>query len=213
MITAIPPTKNQYILFFIMFVGEHLSMDDYLIGIGKRIKEIRKNGNLTISEIAMRAGVTAGLISRIENGRTIPSLPVLLKIISSLDIEVTDFFSGLPQSNGANFIVSRKEDNTFIEKEDDAIGFSYSFIFGKQLNSLGFEAVLLHVHPNSKRDKVKTDAYEFKYMLSGECYYIIDEEEVLIKEGDSIFFDGRIAHVPENRSHSTATMLVLYFFI
>ena len=106
-------------------------MDDYLIGIGKRIKEIRKNGSLTISEIAMRAGVTAGLISRIENGRTIPSLPVLLKIISSLDIEVTDFFSGLPQSNGANFIVSRKEDNTFIEKEDDAIGFSYSLIFSK----------------------------------------------------------------------------------
>ena len=179
-------------------------MDDYLIGIGKRIKEIRKNGNLTISEIAIRAGVTAGLISRIENGRTIPSLPVLLKIISSLDVEVTDFFNGLPQSNGANLP---------IEKEDDAIGFSYSHIFEKQLNTIGFEAVLLHVHPNSKREKVNTDAFEFKYMLSGECYYLIDDEEVLLKEGDSIFFDGRISHVPENRSKSTATMLVLYFFI
>lgn len=188
-------------------------MDDYLIGIGKRIKEIRKNGNLTISEIAMRAGVTAGLISRIENGRTIPSLPVLLKIISSLDVEVTDFFGGLPQSNSANYIVSRKEDNLTIEKEDDAIGFSYAHIFGKQLHSIGFEAVLLHVHPNSKREKVNTDAFEFKYMLSGECYYLIEDEEVLLKEGDSIFFDGRIAHVPENRSKSTATMLVFYFFI
>ncbi|WP_339652151.1 XRE family transcriptional regulator [uncultured Maribacter sp.] len=188
-------------------------MDDYLIGIGKRIKEIRKNGNLTISEIAMRAGVTSGLISRIENGRTIPSLPVLLKIISSLDIEVTDFFSGLPKANGSKYIISRKEENTVIEKEDDAVGFSYSYIFGKQINSLGFEAVLLKVHPNSKREKVHTDAYEFKYMLSGECYYVIDDEEILLKEGDSIFFDGRIAHVPENRSKSTATMLVLYFFI
>ena len=188
-------------------------MEDYLIGIGKRLKEIRKSSSRTINDIAIKAGVTNGLISRIENGRTMPSLPVLLKLINSLEIEVTDFFIGMPQSNSANFIVSRKEDNTFIEKEDDAIGFSYSLIFGKQLNSLGFEAVLLHVHPNSKRDKVKTDAYEFKYMLSGECYYIIDEEEVLIKEGDSIFFDGRIAHVPENRSNNTATMLVLYFFI
>ena len=188
-------------------------MDDYLIGIGKRIKEIRKNGNLTISEIAMRAGVTSGLISRIENGRTIPSLPVLLKIISSLDIEVTDFFSGLPKASGSKYIISRKEENTVIEKEDDAVGFSYSYIFGKQINSLGFEAVLLKVHPNSKREKVHTDAYEFKYMLSGECYYVIDDEEILLKEGDSIFFDGRIAHVPENRSKSTATMLVLYFFI
>ena len=180
-------------------------MDDYLIGIGKRIKEIRKNGSLTISEIATRASVTAGLISRIENGRTIPSLPVLLKIINSLDIEVTDFFSGMPQANGSNYIVSRKEENTTIE--------TYSYIFGKQLNSLGFEAVMLQIHPNSKREKVVTDAYEFKYMLYGECYYIINNEEVLLTEGDSIFFDGRIPHVPENRSTNIARMLVLYFFI
>ena len=188
-------------------------MDDYLIGIGKRIKEIRKNGVFIINDIASKAGVTAGLISRIENGRTIPSLPVLLKIINSLDIEVTDFFSGMPQVNGAQFIVTRKEENNVIEKEDDAFGFSYSYIFGKQLNSLGFEAVLLEVRPNSKREKVVTGAYEFKYMLSGECAYIIDETEVVLKEGDAIFFDGRVPHVPINKSTNIAKMLVLYFFI
>ncbi len=188
-------------------------MDDYLIGIGKHIKELRKKDNLTISDIANRASVTAGLISRIENGRTIPSLPVLLKIISALEAEVADFFNGMPQANNAKYIVSRKEENSSIEKEDDAVGFSYSYIFGKQLSSLGFEAVLLQVHPNSKREKVITDAYEFKYMLSGECYYTIEEEKILLREGDSIFFDGRLPHVPENRSTNTASILVLYFFI
>lgn len=196
-----------------MFVGQHIQMDDYLIGIGKRIKEIRKSGSFTISEIANRAGVTAGLISRVENGRTIPSLPVLLKIITALDIEVTEFFNGMPQVNGTQFIVTRKEENNIIEKEDDAVGFSYSYIFGKQLNSLGFEAVLLEVHPNSQREKVVTDAYEFKYMLSGECTYIIDETEVVLHEGDALFFDGRIPHVPVNRSTHMTKMLVLYFFI
>jgi len=93
-----------------MFVGISKVMEDYLIGIGKRIKEIRKNNGHTISEIATRTGVTAGLISRVENGRTIPSLPVLLKIISSLDVEVIDFFGGMPQAAGAKYIVSRKED-------------------------------------------------------------------------------------------------------
>lgn len=188
-------------------------MEDYLIGIGKRIKEIRKENNNTISEIAARAGVTSGLISRIENGRTIPSLPVLLKIINSLKVEVIDFFNGMPQTNGASFIVSRKEENVIIEKEDEAIGFEYKYLFGKQLSSLGFETVLLEVKPNSKRRKVTTDAFEFKYILSGECYYIIGEDEVLLKEGDSIFFDGRIPHVPENRSASSTKMIVLYFFI
>lgn len=188
-------------------------MEDYLIGIGKRIKEIRKGGGKTISEIAGRAEVTGGLISRIENGRTIPSLPVLLKIISSLEVEVTDFFNGMPQVNGANFIVSRKEENTIIEKEDEAVGFSYTYVFGKQFSSLGFESVLLEVAPGSKRDKVTTDAYEFKYILSGECYYEIGEEEVLLKEGDAIFFDGRIPHVPINRGNVPSKMLVMYFFI
>lgn len=188
-------------------------MEDYLIGIGKRIKEIRKQGGKVISDIASGAGVTNGLISRIENGRTIPSLPVLLKIINSLEIEIVDFFNGMPQGNGAKYIVSRAEEKSPIEKEDDAIGFTYHYIFGKQLNSLGFEAVFLEVSPQSKRKKVTTDAYEFKYMLSGECFYKIDDEEVLLKKGDSIFFDGRLPHVPNNRGTVSASMLVVYFFI
>lgn len=187
-------------------------MNDYLIGIGKRIKDIRKKNKKTISTVANAANVSNGLISRIENGRTIPSLPVLLNIINALEIEVSDFFEGMPKPTAENYIVSRAEDNSIIEKEDDAKGFTYQYIFGKQLSSIGFEAVLLEVKPNSKREKVETDAFEYKYMLSGECVYIIGDDEVLIKEGDSIFFDGRIPHVPINRSQTTAKMLVLYFF-
>ena len=52
-------------------------MDNFLIGIGKRIKEIRKKQHITINTLATNAQVSNGLISRIENGRTIPSLPVL----------------------------------------------------------------------------------------------------------------------------------------
>lgn len=188
-------------------------MEDYLIGIGKRIKELRKQDGKIISKIAKKAEVTSGLISRIENGRTIPSLPVLLKIINALEIEITTFFAGMPQTNGSNFIVSRKENCSLIEKEDDAVGFEYNYIFGKQISSLGFETVLLEVKPNSRREKVTTDAYEFKYILSGECYYYIGEEEVLLKEGDSIFFDGRMPHVPVNKSTKSSKMLVTYIFI
>jgi mannose-6-phosphate isomerase-like protein (cupin superfamily) len=50
-------------------------------------------------------------------------------------------------------------------------------------------------------------------MISGECFYTIGEEEVLLKEGDSIFFDGRIPHVPVNKGKISAKMLVLYFFL
>ncbi|PCE66671.1 helix-turn-helix domain-containing protein [Sediminicola luteus] len=188
-------------------------MDNYIIGIGKRIKEIRKQNQQTISELAQKAEVSGGLISRIENGRTVPSLPVLFKIIASLDVEVTDFFKAMPHMNGSPFLVSRKADHSVIEKEDEAVGFTYEYIFGKQLSAQGFETVLLTVSPDSKRDQVITDAFEFKYVLSGECVYQIDQEEVLVCEGDSIFFDGRIPHVPINRSKTPCRMLVIYFFM
>ncbi len=188
-------------------------MKQYLIGIGKRIKEIRKENNETISIIAEKATVSKGLISRIENGRTIPSLPVLLNIINALDIAVTDFFNGMPEYNDALILVSRADENTIVEKEDNAKGFEYKHIFSKQFSSIGFEAVILTIEPNSKRDKVTTDAYEYKYILSGACQYDIGEEEVSLKEGDAIFFDGRIPHVPSNQNKEVCKMLVLYFFV
>jgi len=188
-------------------------MVDYIIGIGKRIRELRKEQGLTINTVATKAEVSNGLISRIENGRTIPSLPVLLNIIGAVDVEVAAFFNSLPQGGKAAFIVSRKAENSIIEKEDDAQGFEYTYLFGKALASIAFEAVLLEIRPGSQRGKVTTDAYEFKYMLSGECAYEIGDEEVTLHAGDSIFFDGRIPHVPINRSKQPTTMLVLYFFI
>ncbi|WP_442845127.1 helix-turn-helix domain-containing protein [Leeuwenhoekiella sp. H156] len=188
-------------------------MNDYIIDIGKRIREIRKEKGLTISTIAADAEVSNGLISRIENGRTIPSLPVLLNIINAIDVAVADFFGSLPQRGKASFLVSRKADYAILEKEVDARGFEYKSIFGKALSSIAFEAVLLEIQPGSERAKVETNAYEFKYMLSGNCVYFIGDEEVILNEGDSIFFDGRIPHVPINRGDIPTKMLVIYFYL
>lgn len=187
-------------------------MDNFLIGIGKRIKKIRKQQSITINTLANNANVSNGLISRIENGRTIPSLPVFLEIISALEIDASTFFEGVEKKNNAKYIHVTKEQHQIIEKEIEAEGFTYHQIFGKSLNTVGFEAVLLTISPNSKREKVITDAWEFKYILSGECTYLIDNEEVTVIEGDSLYFDGRVPHVPVNRSKKDCTMLVLYFY-
>ena len=187
-------------------------MDDFLIGIGKRIRTIRKKNGITISTLASTAGVSNGLVSRIENGRTIPSLPVLLELISALEIDASTFFEGVEKKAGAKYIHIKKDEQLFLEKEMEAEGFTYFQIFGKSLNAVGFEAVMLTVSPNSKREKVVTDAWEFKYVLSGKCVYIIDNEEIEVRQGDAIYFNGRLPHVPVNRSANDCTMLVLYFY-
>lgn len=187
-------------------------MDAYIGSIGQKIRSLRKEKGLYATEIARRANVSNGLISRIENGRTIPSLPVLFSIIEALEVEPGEFFESIGKSTSFKYVVIPANDHEIIEKEDEAIGFTYEHIYSKQLMSIGFEIVLLTLEPNCKRDTVETDAFEFKYMLSGECEYEIDGEIVPLKTGESLFFNGRLPHVPRNPHKKPATMLVLYLF-
>ncbi|WNW02876.1 XRE family transcriptional regulator [Tenacibaculum sp. HL-MS23] len=188
-------------------------MNNFLIGIGKRIKIIRKKQKLTISEVASNAGVSNGLISRIENGRTMPSLPVLLELIAALKIDPSNFFKDIENAQTKKYIHISKEEQQLIEKEVDAEGFTYHHIFNKSLSAIGFEAVILNISPNSKREKVVTDAWEFKYIISGSCTYYIGEDKIIVNKGDSLYFNGKIPHVPFNHTAQDCTMLVLYFFI
>ena len=68
---------------------------DIILQIANRIKEKRKEKDITLQELAAEIGVTKGLISQIENNRTVPSLSVLLSIIKSLQVDLNDFFDKL----------------------------------------------------------------------------------------------------------------------
>lgn len=65
--------------------------EEILLLIGERIRARRQDKNITLEQLANKAGVTKGLISQIENNRTVPSLPVLLSIVHSLDEDMRGF--------------------------------------------------------------------------------------------------------------------------
>jgi len=71
--------------------------------VGKRIKEMRLSKDLKLVEVAIKSGVSKGLLSRIENGRTIPSLPVFFNIISALDENPTTFFDQMNFDSNSPF--------------------------------------------------------------------------------------------------------------
>jgi len=188
-------------------------MEDYvLIQISNKIKTLRKSKNFTVQDLADKAGVSKGLISQIENSRTIPSLLVLIQIIKALEIDFTEFFSDLSMNEkGLNILVKRKEDYAFFEKET-AEGYSYHRIFTKSFANTTIDIVLLEIMPGATRDYVTTDAYEYKFMVSGSITYDFKSQRISLYEGDSILFDGNIAHNPINEGTVPAKMLVIYFF-
>ena len=73
--------------------------------IGRRLRELREQQNLTQQEMAGRAGVPRTYISRIENARLLPGPVMLHRIADALAVEILDL---LPEnrkngcSNGNN---------------------------------------------------------------------------------------------------------------
>lgn len=185
--------------------------DHALLQISHKIKETRKQLGMTVQELADRAEVTKGLISQIENSRTMPSLLVLIQIIKALNIDINEFFKDIYTKKDAPIVVVRSDEMKPFEKED-ALGYHYNRIFAQSIKSSAVDFVLLELEPGREREMVQTEAFEFKYIISGEVVYKFKKEEIVLKKGDSMFFDGRISHTPVNQSSETATMLVVYFF-
>jgi transcriptional regulator with XRE-family HTH domain len=186
--------------------------DDILIQISNRIKERRREKNITVQELATHANVSKGLISQIENSRTIPSLIVLIDIIKALDIDLNEFFKDIRTRNNLSpILVKRKDEYEHFEKEHTT-GFSYQRILTRFIDHSTIDIVLLELEPNATRPLVETDAYEYKYILCGQVEYHFNEDKVILNQGDSMLFDGRIPHTPVNLGDTTASMLVVYFF-
>lgn len=101
--------------------------EDILVQITNKLRDIRKEKNITLQELAESAGVTKGMLSQVENNRTIPSLTVFLSIIKSLKIDINDFFTDFNKGIESKVIFKKAEQFHPFEKENRE-GFHYQRI-------------------------------------------------------------------------------------
>lgn len=180
--------------------------------IGKRIKAIRNEQRITLQELSSRSELSKGLLSKIENSRTIPSLPVFLSIMKAIETNPKDFFDSLsmPGFDGRNYIHIKKKEYKRIKKEERP-GFDYRFILAQSLSNCLLETVILTIKPKTTSKPTTTDGFEFKHLISGDCEYFVGDQKIVLNAGDSIYFDATIPHYPINHSKRKAVMLVMYF--
>jgi transcriptional regulator with XRE-family HTH domain len=183
---------------------------DLLPQVAKKIRELRSTRHLSLAELSRLSNVSKGLLSKIENSRTIPSLPVFLGVVNALGVSMKDFFDGMDMLQGKDFLLIKKEQQQVITKENRE-GFHYQFITAQNIPNSAVEMVILTVMPGARSLPTTTDGYELKYILSGICDYYVNETAVTLEAGDSLFFDARKPHMPVNRGIDPVVMLVLYF--
>ena len=187
--------------------------EELLLLIGDKIKARRTRKNITLEQLAARAGVSKSLISQIEHNRTVPSLPVLFNIIHSLEEDLRTFFEDMHDSAGkSQVLIIRKGMEKHFTKEP-VKGFAYKRILTRSVSSEATDVVLLELKKGASRKQlIRTDAYECKYILKGDIEYQVENETFTLHEGDTLFFDGRSKHRLKNIGPADALILVFYLF-
>lgn len=185
--------------------------NDIILQIGNRIKEKRKENSITLQELAEEVGVTKGLISQIENNRTVPSLTVLLSIIKALRVDLNEFFDNLSIKESDEPLLIKAGQHEPIEREYTK-GSYYNRITSFKQNGKLVDVVLYRQEKDAPRGFVSTNAFEYDYMIKGRMQYTIDNKTYVLEEGDSFYYDARKPHLTTCLDGEEFVMLVIYFF-
>jgi transcriptional regulator with XRE-family HTH domain len=69
-----------------------MSDPKFLSNLGARIKDIRRNKNITQNDLAIKCEFEKASMSRIESGKTNVTVLTLRKISQALEVEISEFF-------------------------------------------------------------------------------------------------------------------------
>jgi transcriptional regulator with XRE-family HTH domain len=173
--------------------GAHKLLEE---SIGREVKRFREKLNLTISEVAKTADMSAGMLSKIENGATSPSLSSLQALSRALHVPVTAFFRGYEELRDATFVKAGQ--GLTIERRGTRAGHQYQLLGHSPHGPVMVEPYMITLTAQS--DVFPTFQHaglEFLYMLEGEVVYRHGDKTYTMLPGDALFFDADAPHGPE----------------
>ena len=164
--------------------------------IGRQMRTFRTQLDMTVAELATQAGLSPGMLSKIENGLTSPSLATLKALSQALNVPVTAFFRKYEEERDVSFV--RKGRGLTIERRGTRAGHQYQLLGHTVSKQMFVEPYLISLTEESDVFPVFQHAgVEFIYMMEGEVTYRHGNSTYRMTEGDSLFFDADAPHGPE----------------
>jgi len=174
--------------------------------VGRRLRSARLGAGLTLADVAGRAGVSEGFLSKLERGHSNASIANLLQLTDVVGLGLDELFGGGATPARTRVSIHRGQAREFLEVA--ATGYLWrSLGGGAPLDRL---EVFHLVFPAKARMEamVSHPGQEHCYVLSGEVRFLVGEEQHRLKAGDSIFIDSRQPHRAENAGRGKAHMLM-----
>lgn len=166
--------------------------------IGRELRSFRHQQGMTVADLAASTGLSIGMLSKIENGQTSPSLTTLQVLAHAFSVPVTAFFKSYEERREAQHV--KAGDHVEIERRGTRAGHHYSLLGHLDTNATGVVMEPYLITLTTESDVFPTfqhEGLELLYMLEGEVDYRHGDEIYALKPGDSLFFDADAPHGPE----------------
>jgi transcriptional regulator with XRE-family HTH domain len=174
--------------------------------IGARVKHARILAGIRMRELAEKVGCTESLISKIESGRVIPSLPMLHRLVDALGRDLSSFFGADLNSPG---IIQRAGQRpvTTTDPIRGGIGVSYERLVPFGAGSL-LEGNVHVIEPGGTKDDPITHQGEtLGYVVEGQIELTIEATKYTLSGGDSFFFKNHLTNSYRNIGTVTARII------
>ena len=168
------------------------------VAIGREVRAFRHQSGMTIADLSSRTGLSIGMLSKIENGNTSPSLSTLQTLAHAMSVPLTSFFRRFEDVHHA--VHTKAGEGVEIERRGTRAGHQYNLLghLGANTSGVVVEPYLITLSSNSDIfPTFQHEGIEMLYMLEGEVDYRHGNNVYPLKPGDSLFFDADAPHGPE----------------
>jgi transcriptional regulator with XRE-family HTH domain len=187
-------------------VGRILSSYD----IGQKLRKLRLRRKVALTDLGKHTGLSASMLSQLETGRLVPTLPTLTRIAMVFDVSLEYFFSERKQQKLFSIVRARQR-MRFPDRPDKKLPcyFFECLAFGAQDKAM--QAYLAEFPPRAEQevDEHFHEGSEFVFVADGSLAIRFQGEEHVLKSGDSVYFDASEAHAYRGVGRSGARAVVI----
>ena len=168
------------------------------VAIGREVRAFRRKKGITVADLSQSTGLSIGMLSKIENGNTSPSLTTLQTLAHSLSVPLTSFFRGFEEARVA--VHTKSGEGVELEREGTRANHQYDLLGHIGANASGVIVEPYLITLSDEADIFPTFQHggiETIYMLEGEVDYRHGDDIYPLKPGDTLFFDADAPHGPQ----------------
>jgi transcriptional regulator with XRE-family HTH domain len=176
--------------------------------LGKRVKEIRLQQNLTLEEASKLTGLARSTLSKIENEQISPTFSAVSKLVKGLGIDIPQLFAKTNTQSGRG----GRRDITLAGEGKPRLTPTYEHqILGAQL--LNKKMLPYHTTIRARSFEefdgwVRHQGEELLYVLSGSITFFTEfYEPIELETGDSAYYDCEMGHAVISTSQNDAEIL------